>query len=84
MKSYKEFYDYLRSKFSNLDECIKWYQDWKDKDQPDFGYGEFSLRVMAYHCSMVLERQEIDPGLGEITFETSYINTKYGSDIYWS
>lgn len=82
-KDCEEFYNYLKSKFSNLKECIQWYQKWKDNDQviPEYEKEEFSLRTMAYHCSRVLEGYAIDPYLNRIT---SYINTKYGVEIYFS
>ena len=82
-KNCEEFYNYLRSKFSNLEECIQWYQKWKDNDQviPEYEKEEFSLRAMAYHCSRVLEGYVMDPNLGCFT---CCATTNYGLEIYCS
>ncbi len=75
-----DFYDYLRSQFNNLQEAKifykKWWVEW-EQEIPDYNFDMFSLRSMAYHISKVLENEEPDNNIC-----TSYIDTKYGSEIY--
>jgi hypothetical protein len=76
-----KLYEYLRSQFSNLDECVDWYSKWVENDQEIEGFeGCYSMRAMAYHCSRVLEGFD-DQEEGIVA--TSYIETKYGSSIYF-
>jgi hypothetical protein len=76
-KDGKSFYIYLNKKFNTLNECIDWYNKWK-KTQYIPHYGLISLRAMAAHCSNVLEKKAYKDN-----FFTFYINTKYGSSIYF-
>lgn len=75
-----DFYDYLRTQFSTIEECHDFYQKWADEwDQELPEYGLFSLRAMAAHCSNVLEGKESEAGY----FLNSYLDTKYGTTIFF-
>lgn len=83
IKYLEQFYDYLRQQFSDLEGAKAFYRKWKyEWDQelpPDISLGHVSLRAMAAHCSHVLEGTMPDVGC-----LTEYINTKYGSEIYFA
>ena len=86
------FYKYLKSQFSNLEEAKEFYKKWKyEWDQNIPGHPEwsvdgediedepngFSLRAMAGHISDVLTNtSEFEDG-------NCYMFTKYGSEIYF-
>lgn len=84
--SAKEFYAYLKSNFSNLEEaktfCRKWNREW-DQTCRGFmdGKMDITMRSMAYHASMVLEGNMEDPYPDSIF--TDYLKTKYGPELYW-
>lgn len=75
-----EFYEWLRSQFTNIEEAKVFYSKWRHEDEQESEYGCHSLRAMAAHVSNVLEGKK---ELGEDIL-TNYINTKYGSDLYFS
>lgn len=80
-----DLYDYLFSVFQDIDSCIDWYNKWKENDQDIDGHPEwsgdncFSMRAMAGHCSVVLEKME---GNKYAEYYMDYTKTKYGSKIY--
>lgn len=76
-------YEYLATQFNTIDGAIEFYNKWKYDwgqmlPEEHFGGDCYSLRAMAAHCSNVLE------GKPEPDGPTEYINTKYGSQIYFS
>ena len=78
----KKLYEYLKTQFSDLKSCKKWFKKWLNSDQPAILNTCFSMRALATHCSNVLEGKEKDNSGNELL--TCYVNTKYGSDILWS
>ena len=82
MKNSRQFYKYLRTQFSNLEEAKKWYRCWRnDMEQVVPGYGMFSWRAMAHHISNVLEGRKQQE---RNWWNKSYMDTKYGVEVYWS
>jgi hypothetical protein len=76
-----DFYDYLRSQFSDLESAIAWARTWYRQGQPVIkGFGEFTCRAMAGHISMALEGKPNECGIG---IYTDYMSTKYGVEIFW-
>lgn len=75
-----EFYEWLRSQFTNIEEAKIFYSKWRDEDEQESKYGYHSLRAMAAHVSNVLE------GKKELVGDTltNYMDSKYGSEIYFS
>lgn len=77
-----DLYKYLKSQFSNLEDCKKWFREWWRNGQEIEGVPyDFTLRAMAYHCSMVLEGYDDDPNKEH--YFTDYMETKYGLEIYF-
>jgi hypothetical protein len=75
-----EFYDWLKTQFTDLESAKVFYKKWIDEMDQETPYGVFSWRAMAAHISNVLEGNE--PDNNEIY--TSYMSTKYGSDVMFS
>lgn len=76
-----DFYDYLRTQFHDVESAIQWCRQWERAGQPTLeGYGDFTCRAMAAHCSMALEGKPNEAGFG---LATDYMSTKYGVDIFW-
>lgn len=73
-----DFYDWLRTQFTDLESAKLFFRKFKDDDQVT-PFGDFSQKAMCYHISMVLEDKQPNN-----LSATDYINTKYGTDIYWS
>lgn len=86
MKNKPTLYQYLHSKFSNLEQCIRFCQIWYYQneqtfpDRPDFGH--ITLRAMAKHCSKVLEGYKKHPN-HKTWYSSGHLDTKYGREIYW-
>ena len=77
----KALYSFLRTQFNDLIEAKRFYYWWQNEcDQQLPVFGMFSLRSMAYHISMVLEGYEEQT----TEFLTMYIETKYGTEIYFT
>ena len=75
-------YDYLKSQFNDLLTAQEFYRRWRDEwKQRIPGQPLLSLRAMAGHCSVVLEQIE---GNSEAVYSGVYLDTKYGSAIYWT
>ena len=81
MKERKDLFDYFKTQFDNIEDAMKWYDNWKYEweqevpNHPEFsGDNIFSLRAMAGQISCFLT--------GDI-YDGSYISTKYGSKIYF-
>lgn len=79
-----DFYEFLKTQFSDLESAKKFYHNWIYENHQDIpGHPEwsdddcFSMRAMAGHISQVLE------GKNE-QYKNTYMNTKYGSEIYFS
>lgn len=74
----KELFEHLSEQFVDLEGAITWYKKWRSEGQPGVAGFDCSLRVMASVCSDVLEDKI--PGV----VSPNYMETKFGSDIYWS
>ena len=75
-----EFYEWLRSQFTDIEEAKVFYSKWRDEDDQESEYGCHSLRAMSAHISNVLEGKKT---LGD-DISTNYMSTKYGSEIFFS
>jgi hypothetical protein len=77
----QDFYDYLRTQFTDLESAKKWYQKWKDEMEQELeGYPLISCRAMAYHISTALEgKTEKDDDGSPLS---DYTDTKYGRTIF--
>ena len=72
------FYEWLSLQFSNYEQAVIFVNKFVNELQQDCPYGCFSQRAICGHCSAVLEGNE------NYNMHCSYINTKYGIDLYWS
>lgn len=71
------FYNWLGLQFNDLVGAKEFYRKWRRSQV--CCYGNFTLRAMAYHISNVLEgKVDESPGL------SNYIDTRYGSEIFFS
>lgn len=82
----KEFdlYKYLKTQFTDLTSAKQFMHRWAtEMDQEIQGFGLISSRSLAAHVSAILEGKTEDDS-SESTFFTSYLNTKYGSELYFA
>jgi len=75
-----KLYDWLKTKFTDLESAKVFYKKWIDEMGQETPFGMFSWRSMAAHISNVLQGKEQNNN--EII--TSYISTKYGNEIMFS
>ena len=75
-----QFYDWLKTQFTDLESAKVFYKKWIDEMEQETPFGMFSWRAMAAHISNVLEGKKQDNN----EFMTSYMSTKYGSEVMFS
>lgn len=73
-----EFYNWLREHFSNFKEAKEFAHKWYEEMEQQTPFGEFTMRAMAGHISLVLEGK----GMEDDKDYTTYMNTEYGPSIY--
>lgn len=78
----EDFYSYLRDTHKTIDRAIVWAIYWALEQAPIPGFGEFTLRAMAFHVSSAFEGKSDKWGMSYEAPSISYIDTKYGPRIY--
>lgn len=76
-----ELHDYLRTQFTDLAGAKHFMWRWvNEMDEELPGFGPISSRALCAHCSAVLEGGPVSA----IGFLTVYLESKHGSELYWS